>query len=266
MDGHKSQLRVVHTADLNGMYANDDQIGGLNALGEYLNKLESSPLFLDAGNFLNPQKSLEENLKFAKDLVKKGVQIVSLGKSEMSFSAADLSYIISESGLKVIGNNLESKGLIVGKTYYTKAIVKFGKYRLGILPTQDLTLSALNRKGLEMKILDQCDTLIGLGGLPTNFSNSKISSLGAKEHEIKHYLLNASDKIGVGSQIILSSSGKEIWISNPSEKAKLVSSFAYSMDKDYQINNISNLSFVPGNIPRVKMFAILSGNYSTNQV
>ncbi|PRY85099.1 hypothetical protein CLW00_1146 [Mongoliibacter ruber] len=264
-EGQTSHLQIVHTAGLHGTYTNPDQIGGLNPLGEYLKKLQTTPLFLDAGNFLNPDLSLDENLKFAKDLVSSGVKMVALGKSEMSFSNADLKFIISESGLKVIGNKLESKGLKKGESYFTKAIVQFGKYRIGVLSTQGLTLSKLNAYGMEMKLLHQCDALIGLGDVPINLSNKQNLRLDAFDHEVTHYLLGLTDQVGVGSRIIHSPSGKEVWISKPAEKAKLVSSFIYSMDKDYKINNLTNLSFVPGNASRDKMLAIQSGIYSTNQ-
>lgn len=230
-------------------------MGGLEAIQSELLGRSNTPVFLDSGNFINPLNSLTDNLKYLKQLVNCGLHMATLGENERSQSPADLAMLVEQSGIRILGNSLEKNGLVLGKTYFTKAIIQCGKYKIGVLPTSNASLSEINRKAIELKLLHQCDLLIGLGTLPLQ---GDLSRLQQRHHEIHQYLINAEDQSAVGTRIFKSSQGMEFWVSKPGIMGKYIGAFEYTLNPSYQLRHFANHSFIPGEANWNKKMAFLS--------
>ncbi len=260
----KATISLIHTAGLKGAIEGVGQIGGLNAIQGYLQSCPQSPIFLDTGDFMNAERDRSFNLDYLNELVRSGLMLTALGESEMNIPKADLHYLIEHSGAKILGNALEKNGLILGETYYSKAIIQWGKYKVGVLPTRGISLSEINRKGLELKLIHQCDLILGLGPIPLA---ARMESLKSKHHEVNHYLSDSGNSFPLGTQVVRSSKQSEFWISKSGEFGQFLGVFHYTMNPAYQVHHITNLSFVPGDANMAKKMAYLSQPFTnSNQV
>lgn len=251
----EGQISLVHTGGLKGAKAGIQQLGGLNSIQSYLQTRSQGPIFLDSGNFINPDQDLSFNLEFLTELVKSGLSLSTLGKNELQMPAADLKPLVEKSGVKILGNALEKNGLVLGSTYYSKAIIGWGKFKVGILPTRGISLSEINRKALELKLLHQCDLTLGLGPIP--FS-ANLDLLKSKHHEVNHYFCDSDDSFPLGTQVFQSKKQSEFWISKPGEMGQYLGVFDYTINKAYRLHHFNNLSFVPGDTDQNKKMAYLS--------
>lgn len=260
----EGQISLIHTGGLQGTKEGVEKLGGLNAIRSYLQSRSQGPVFLDSGNFINPIHGLTSNLDFLTELVESGLTLSTLGKNELQMSPTDLKLLVEKSGVKILGNALDKYGLVLGSTYYSKAIIRWGKYKVGVLPTRGISLSELNRKALELKLLHQCDIILGLGPVP--FS-AKLDLLKSKHHEVNHYFCDAEDTFPLGTQVFQSKKQTEFWISKPGEMGKYLGVFDYTINKDYRIHHFNNLSFVPGEAGLNNKMAFLSQSFTNpNQI
>lgn len=237
------KISLIHSGGLNGIQYNQDQLGGLEAIQKQLHSRSFSSIFLDSGNLINPNYPILENLEFLKQVVTCGLSMTTLGNHELNLPTKELIFLVENSGIRILGNSLEKNGLVLGKTYFSKAVIQWGKYKIGVLPTRNASLSDINRKGLELKLLHQCDLLIGLGPLP---NQADLDSLQRKYHEVHHYFIDTNDQSPVGTRVCKSSQGMEFWVSKPGSQGKYLGSFEYTLNPSYQLRHFDNLSFVPG--------------------
>ncbi|RIW12976.1 hypothetical protein D0X99_17945 [Algoriphagus lacus] len=250
-----TKISLIHSGGLNGARHNPDQLGGLEAIQAQLLSSPSSRIFLDSGNLINPDQSIGDNLEFLNQMVKSGLNIATLGMNESNLPTKDLAYLVENSGLKILGNSLEKQGLVLGKTYFSRAVVQWGKYKIGVLPTRNATLSDINRRGLELKLLFQCDLVIGLGPLP---QEGNLTLLQRRHHEVYHYFVDANDQLPVGTHVFKSTKGIEFWMSKPGNQGKYLGAFEYTLNSAYQLRHFANLSFMPGEASWNKKMAFLA--------
>lgn len=257
-------IPLIHTGGLKGAMTGVEKLGGLNPIQSYIQSYSQGPIFLDSGNFTDPVHDFYSNLDFLTELVRSGLSLATLGKNELLTPPADLKMLVEKSGVKILGNALDKYGLVLGSTYYSKAIIRWGKYKVGVLPTRGISLSELNRKALELKLLHQCDIILGLGPVP--FS-AKLDLLKSKHHEVNHYFCDAEDTFPLGTQVFQSKKQTEFWISKPGEMGKYLGVFDYTINKDYRIHHFNNLSFVPGEAGLNNKMAFLSQSFTNpNQI
>lgn len=251
-----NSVQLLHSAGLRAQEEPLDSIGGLSSIQDLLRETSGFPVYLDSGNFLARDLDFENNLSFVKNLVSSGLALATLATQEMALPSADLQKLIIESKLKVLGNNLENKGLVLGETYFSRAIISSGKYRVGVLPVSDASWNSLTSKALELRMLYQCDLIIGLGNPPvSNITDSK--SYFDKSHEIDHFLVDDEFSMPLGTQVVHSKKGKEIWVSRPAGLGCLIGSFQYQINPAYKICQLSNNSTIPGNATNQRKMALL---------
>jgi hypothetical protein len=248
-------ISLLQSGGLNGIYSNPDLLGGLQAIQMYIQSKGANSVLLDSGNFIDPDQSIDYNLEYLKELINTGLSVAAIGNHESELPPQDLHFLVKNSNLKVLGNSLEKNGLVLGETYFSKAIIQWGKFKVGILPTRNASLSEINRRGLELKLLHQCDMLIGLGPLPLS---GDLKQLVKKHHEVNHYFVDSEDKSLLGTQVFKTSKGMEFWVSKPGNHGKYLGVFAYTINQSYKLNHFSNYSCIPGEATWNKKMAILS--------
>lgn len=251
-----NSVQLLHSAGLKAQEKPLDSIGGLSSIQDLLREISDAPVYLDSGNFLARDLDFENNLSFVKNLVSSGLALATLGTQEMALPSADLQKIIRESKLKVLGNNLENKGLILGETYFSRAIISSGKYRVGILPVSGASCTSLNSKAMELRLLYQCDLIIGLGNPPVSGLKATQSYFN-QSHEMDHFLLDDQFSMPLGTQVVHSKKGKEIWVSRPAELGRFIGKFQYQINPAYKICQLSNYSTIPGKATNPQKMALL---------
>lgn len=249
-------IQVIHSSGLKAQIDSVEFIGGLNSMQKVFKEASKSIIYVDSGNFLSQNLDFESNLFFVKNLVSSGLTLAVLGSYEMALPSVDLQKLIRESKLKVLGSNLENKGLVLGETYFSRAIITSGKYKVGILSVSDTSCTSLNSKALELRLLYQCDLIIGVGNPPvTNLADGQ--NYFDQLHEVDHLLVGDQFSMPLGTRMIHSKKGKEIWVSRPADLGRFIGSFQYKFNSDYKICQFSNDSFIPGNDSIQRKFALL---------
>ncbi|WP_297337897.1 hypothetical protein [Algoriphagus sp.] len=251
-----NQIQVLHSAGLKGQIEPLDSIGGLRSIQELRVEKSAASIYLDSGNFLTKDVGFERNLAFLRNLVSSGLTLATLGKQEMEFPSNELQKLIQESKVKILGNNLEGNGLILGETYFTRAIITSGKYRVGVLPVSGASLGSLTSKALELKLFYQCDLVVALGN-PSGMSFSEAKNYFGHSHQIDHFLVDDEFFMPLGTRVVHSKKGKEIWVSRPADLGRFVGNFQYQFNSAYEICQLSNHSCIPGKASNPQKMAFL---------
>lgn len=254
---HKFQL--IHSAGIGGQLSlpQSHTFGGLQRIEEQIQSMEFAPLLVDAGDFLDPAGDYSAHLNVLEKLKGCGYHFLSLGKTEWNMAPEVLKRLIQESGIAIIGSNLERIGLEKGKDFYENAIVTIGKYRIGVLAINDSfsgnsgelnkNIRSGSRAAQYLKLLKNCDLVIALSNYTESNSASFRKSIACNSTFIDFVLDGQTKQAVPGVKVLKTSQNKELWHAQVADKGRFITVLEIQMNSNYHMSHVANRSGVPGN-------------------
>ena len=260
-------IPVFHTNDLRGIIDPGTNkkfsgLGGLSNIEGLVKAQGSSPVLVDAGDFLNENHSFEQHKSMIHLMNRIGYHAATFGDRELSLGQDRLANLVPLMNFKLVNCNYEFSNEILRKNVLQYYILKYGRFRVGITgvgirPTkihgsENITwhhpYEKANQVATYLKRDQKCDLVICLSHIGFKLRDEVIDNHKfALDSENIDIIISGHDDQVINTLAVLKNKTRdEVFVSNAGWGGLTMGELRFSYDMLGERNEFAFKQYIPG--------------------